>query len=339
MLYLCKVVDRLSTMQPSIIADEIKRDIMKRALTLLILAALSAANFATSAQLFSYRGTVVKERRFWNDGTAKSFTPPALHGDIEEIKVTTKRSDGGVSTHYSTFKFNEHGDVVSWVSNNATDKSTFELYASYDQQNRLLKEESYDNGSLRERITYEYSDDEITVITFRDSNDTSVERYRIETFESENGNYKARHYAQDNGNYIKQIKHTTTYGDIKIVRERLNHYLYPVTRSYIFDHNGLLLEQNTFEGRSLFTHNYEYDDKGRLIADRMYDDCAVYKYAIYTYTGNSVVKLTYNCNDDLDEHVETKLDDRGNVIEYKEMCVGGDTEIYEHVTFEIKYRK
>lgn len=312
---------------------------MKRLFTILLLATLSSIYVVSDAQFINLQSKVTPSRKFWDDGTAKACTPHPLHGDIEEIEITTTRKLPDWTerqVHTSYFKFNEHGDVTSWIDHNKNGVEDFRLEAKYDAQGRLLSEKMFDYGKLRKSYTYTYDGNTVTERTM----DEQVNVYTIESFiDPEDGSNNIIYYC--NGNEEQHYRCVTRYdGKTKYVYEIIASDLNEFVRCFEFDkHNNITLYAEIYPGGHYYGFAKEYNRKGRVTIYRNYRQETLKSTTKYSYKGNCVVQKTYDADNELTYHAISKYDKHGNVIEFKEVVDKSPQAQMEHSIYVIKYRE
>jgi len=270
-------------------------------------------------------------RLYWAEGHASYYRQYPLYGDVESITIHYKRTYGDkVKVDEKTFiTFNERGDVISDVCINEMGDTTHLMKIEYDSRGDVCRRMIWDNGKLRMREEFLYSNDRKTQIWQEYNADGELVFEKVLDY-----NPRAREmiFAESD---IEKHEHEVEAGGIKCKTTYEPPYWLCGSCTDISTYNdiGKVAHQHRIYKDVIEHYTYKYDKRGLEIEEIKWSN-----------------KIEYSVTDSIDklegielskigvaEHYKIERDKRGNVVK---ITAEPDYSGYKSVTtYDIEYRK
>jgi hypothetical protein len=247
--------------------------------TLVTLVFCAVACTSGKSQLIPEERQYAQYREGWTSDFDSTHIHPRfeLFGNVDSVTIYYPILS---APHpYTTYKFNENGDVIRTICYNAEGNAYESHTYEYDTNSNLLHKVIIEKGKKEVDIRYEY-DSHNRLITEKGS------FYYLKA--------DITHIYDENGNEIEEIN----------AGEGLKSVM-------AYDSEHRLLERNTYgikEGDHRLRTTNEYDEKGHLV-----------KHATYSGKTKNIIRLEYNIYDESDRCIETiiELYDNSDVLTSK----------------------
>lgn len=202
---------------------------------------------------------------------SRTYTVNCFDKDGEKFRsysmLTTEGSDEPL--HYTTtdYTYDENGNCTDALTTDQSDNSTLDYRRSYDDKNRVLRTENYENGELIAVSESEYT--EVTngqssaVTTVYDGDDN--EQYVIRTGMNTNGDIlSSRLYEGEDVTASTDNRYDSKGRLVQTIQYGTDQLTYETLTVYSLD--GLTqTSRSTCEGATYATEQRTFDENGQLL--------------------------------------------------------------------------
>lgn len=200
-----------------------------------------------------------------------------------KIKEEWSKEDGG--NGIKNYEYDEHGNLIMFEEINYTediiDDEYYKSEKTYDEKNRLIKEESLESHGLIVNTEYIYKNDLLMEIKHTQHGWETSEKYEY----NKNGDVIKINYTDSDGTYSKEFltyndKHQLIEKYFEISGKDKSIFYMEVTEKYHYDDKGNLIKKEI--------HNIT---KSTMLGDKEENTIELYKYDEYNNLIETVITV------------------------------------------------
>lgn len=230
----------------------------------------------------------------------------------------TYDDNGNMLTYYSEsrnnrmkYEYNDKGLLIKEITcDKWWEPELWDVYI-YDDNENLIREESYNSNGLSSTLTYTYDENgELSQKEFKATGQYADNAYYKEEYEISESDYHMKKYDIDGELVDEEIKYYFAFYDGKYLitdEYKQDEYKY----EYTYDDNGLLimkLDNHSMNEVYPYT-KYEYDSQNRIVKETNYLGMEIKDWYVYIYDDDSQIvtinKMNHK-NDGVTEYMESQ---------------------------------
>jgi len=174
----------------------------------------------------------------------------------------------GSSSALVEYIFDSNGNLTALIISSEDSGNSQSTIFSYNEVNQLIKEDSFNNTSLRSSISYSYDEKGNEIL--REFTDSQNITFRTATTYDEDGNEILKEFFDSNNRIARTI--TKTYENNNLVGEQEISGANVITTLFAYDDENNLLSEERSDNSLLFRNemiSYFYDSSSNLIKEEV----------------------------------------------------------------------